>query len=133
MGHIVLPHSEEAQMHFLHVLWYFEDETMVFEIISPKYGVLVRVSSLLAAVIAWGFWLSYLVKWSVEKKTKSSVAQCNFLIIHPPLPHDDGMLDFLERNPLLYMTHFELALWKMQLLFSIQKFFWFSYLFHSVF
>lgn len=132
MGHIVPPHSEDAQMYFLYVLWYFEDEIMVFEIISSKYGVLVRVSSLLAAVIARGFWLSCLVKWSVEKKTQLLAPQCNFLIISPPLPHSDGMLDFLKRNPLLYMTHFELALWKMQLLFSIQKFLWFTDLFHCV-
>lgn len=86
VGHIVPPHSEEAQMHFLYVFWYFEDEIMVFEKISPQYGVLVRISSLLAAVIAWGFWLSCVVNWSVEKKSKSSVAQCHFLIISPPSP-----------------------------------------------
>lgn len=51
VGHIVLPHSEETQVHFIYVLLYFEDEIMVFEIISPKHGVLVRVSSFPAAVV----------------------------------------------------------------------------------
>lgn len=52
MDCLVPPHSEETQMHFLCVLYYFEYEIMVFQRIAPKYEVFVRALYSLTADVA---------------------------------------------------------------------------------